>query len=110
MFRIAALAGGLAVAAIVVAPPAGASESDYLTRLKNTDISVMSPTDALHWGQAACDSLRDGTPVPSTISMLEDTAGFRPRHAGQLLGAAAAELCPDQYQTVMDWAHGQIGR
>jgi|GEM_PF-2366515 len=110
MVRIAALAAGLTVTTVLAAAPAAASESGYLMRLEKANISAMSAADALHWGTAACDALRDGTPPDETISMLRNDAGFRPRHAGQLLGAAVAELCPDQYQTVMDWAHAQIGR
>ncbi|KAA8957422.1 DUF732 domain-containing protein [Mycobacterium sp.] len=110
MVRIAALAAGLAITTVLAATPAVASESGYLIRLERANITIISPEDALHWGTAACDSLRAGAPPAETISMLRNVAGFRPRHAGQLLGAAVAELCPDQYQDVMDWAHAQIGR
>lgn len=68
----------------------------------------MSEADALHWGYTACDALRAGTPVPDAIALLENDAGFNNRHAGIVLGAAAAELCPDEYQIVLDWAHGQF--
>lgn len=109
MFRVGTLAGGLVVAAVWLAAPALADESGYVGRLENANGSHMSPQDALRWGNAACDSLRNGTPVPSTISMLENAGGFTTRQAGTVVGAAASELCPDQYQNVMDWAHGETG-
>lgn len=109
MFTVATLAGGLVLAAVSLAAPAVADESGYVARLEKTQVSHMSPRDALHWGYAVCDSLRNGTPVPSTISVLKNAAGFSARHAGTVVGAAASELCPEQYQIVMDWAHGQTG-
>ncbi|GFG76509.1 DUF732 domain-containing protein [Mycobacterium botniense] len=109
MLKGATLAAGLAVAAVCLAAPAAASESGYLARLDKAQVSHMSPEDALHWGYAACDSLRNGTPVRSTIDMLKNAGGFSGRHAGTVVGAAASELCPDQYQNVMDWAHAQTG-
>lgn len=109
MVKGATLAVGLAIATVCLAAPAVADQSGYLERLDKAQVSHMSPGDALQWGYAACDSLRDGAPVPSTISMLKNAGGFSGRHAGTITGAAASELCPEQYATVMDWAHGQTG-
>lgn len=109
ILRVATFAGGLAVAAVALAGPATASELGYIKRLEKAQVAHMSNGDALHWGYAACDDLRNGTPVPSTISMLRDAAGFTNRDAGTIIGAATTELCPDQYQAAMGWAHGQAG-
>lgn len=109
MFRLATFAGGLATAAVSLAAPALADESGYIARLEKAQVSHMSSGDAIRWGYTACDSLRNGSSVPSTITMLENAGGFGTRHAGTILGAAASELCPEQYHTVMDWAHGQTG-
>ena len=109
MFKTLTLAGGLAVAAVVLAPPATANESGYITRLEKAQVSHMSNGDALHCGYAASDELRNGTPVPSTISMLRDAGGFTNRDAGTIIGAATSELCPGQHGPALDWARGQVG-
>jgi hypothetical protein len=109
IFRAATLIGGFAVVAVALAAPAVADESAYVARLKRAQVAHMSIVDALYWGHAACDSLRSDASVPATITLLEEDAGFTNRSAGIVVGAAAAELCPDEYQIAMDWAHDQFG-
>ncbi len=107
MLKLSAAFAGLAFAASCFSPHASADESGYLARLDKAQVSHMSPQGALHWGYVVCDVLRTGASVPEVLSILEDAAGFRRRHAGIIIGAAAYELCPDQYQNVTDWAHEQ---
>ncbi len=107
MLKFSAAFAGLALAATCFSPSAFADESEYLARLDKAQVSHMSARDALSWGYTVCDKLRAGDSVPEVLTVLEDAGGFRRRHAGVIIGAAAHELCPDQYQTVMDWAHEQ---
>ncbi|MGF2945123.1 DUF732 domain-containing protein [Mycobacterium sp. Lab-001] len=108
IFRVALISCALATAAFWLAAPAVADESAYIARLNKAQVAHMSQADALHWGYATCNMLRSGATVPEAVTMLEESAGFSNRHAGVVLGAAAAELCPDQYQAVVNWAHDQF--
>lgn len=69
----------------------------------------MSSGDALRWGYAACDDLSTGMPVPSTISLLRNDAGFTNRDAGTIIRAATTELRPDVHQRAIAWARGRAG-
>lgn len=108
ILRVATLTGGLAVAAVSLAAPASAGDAEYIARLERNHVSYMSQHDALSWGHSVCGALRGGTPVLSAIDLLKDGGGFTTRDAGTIVGAATTELCPDQNQNVMNWAHGQV--
>lgn len=108
MLRTLTLATVLA-ATVALAAPARADDPEFLTRLERSHVSYVSPSDALAWGRSVCDQLRDGQPLPSVFSALQNGGGFTNRDAGAIIGAATSELCTDQYQTAMDWARGQLG-
>lgn len=87
---IAAAIAGLVVA---LAPPAAASEDDYLRGLQER-YTFLTAEQLLSEGQRACAATNAGVKSPDIVVMVRRDLGVATGVAMDILSGATASLCP----------------
>lgn len=89
---VAAATAGLAVALVVPAAPAGATEDEYLRDLQPR-YTFLSAEELISAGQRACAATSAGVLAPDTVKMVSRDLGISTGAAMDILSRAVLRLC-----------------
>lgn len=106
----ALVAAALAATPWFFTAPAHADPSGFIEAIDNSGISYPTTSSMLSLGVAACQDLYGGK---SAMAVLNDIVANYPYgyyQAGEILGAASVQICPDELGYVAAWANAQPPR
>lgn len=101
--RLSPALGAVAVAAMVLAPPAHGDpattgdEAGFLASLRSAGITYATPDGAIKFAKAVCVSMGNGEWGPQMVDELKsENPGLTNDHATSFLAIAAKYYCPQQ--------------
>jgi hypothetical protein len=106
----ASVAAALVATPLVFTAPAHADAGGFIEAIDDSGISYPTTSSMLGIGVAACQELHGGKSVRAVVNDIVTNYPYGYYQAGEILGAAAVQICPDELGYVAAWANAQLSR
>jgi hypothetical protein len=105
-----ALVAAALVATLFFTAPAHADTSGFIETIDDSGISYPTTSTMLGLGVAACQELHGGKSAMAVLNDIVTNYPYGYYQAGEILGAASVQICPDELAYVAAWANAQPSR
>lgn len=95
----------LPIVAVVLAPQAHADQYDFIAEIDSKGVYYQDILGMINDGKGVCRMLRGGASVDAVWDQIV-RVGYADGEAPIIIPAAARHMCPDQLQTLQDYADG----